>query len=92
MCCVFDDIIGWTAFCVTGTCIPWSGYTVEVNTRLTKPVPVGSLLQLSCTVTKVDRRKVYLHASLTKYRANDEDGYMYASADGLVILNKVHVE
>jgi hypothetical protein len=34
MCSVFDDIIGWTAFSVTGVCIPWSGYTVEVNTRL----------------------------------------------------------
>jgi len=93
MCSVFDDIIGWTAFCVTGVCIPWSGYTVEVNTRLMKPVPLGSLLELSCTVTKVERRKVYLHATLMKHRAlhmNEDHGFLYASADGLVILNKEH--
>jgi hypothetical protein len=95
MCSVFDDIIGWTAFCVTGVCIPWSGFTVEVNTRLMKPVPLGSLLELSCTVTKMERRKVYLHAKLTKHKishTNEEHGFLYASADGLVILNKEHAD
>ena len=93
MCSVFDDIIGWTAFSVTGVCIPWSGYTVEVNTRLMKPVPLGSLLELSCSVTKIDRRKVYLHAILTKHRtSHTENGFVYASADGLVILNKEYAK
>lgn len=92
MCSVFDDVIGWTAFCVSGKCVPWSGYTVEVNTRLMKPVPLGAWLEISCTVTKVDRRKVYLHATLANHKASNDGGSIYASADGLVILNKVHLE
>ena len=94
MCSSFDDIIGWTAFCVTGTCIPWSGYTVEVNSRLKKSVPLGSLLELECVVTKIERRKVYLHATLRKHVAlyNDEEEVVYADADGLFILNKVHAQ
>jgi hypothetical protein len=26
-----DDAIGWMGFCVSGSCRPWSGYTVQVG-------------------------------------------------------------
>ena len=40
-CALMDDAIGWMGFCVSGEVKPWSGYTVQVNTALKKPVPVA---------------------------------------------------
>ena len=46
MCSIMDDAIGWIAFCVTGECKPWTGFTVQINTSLKKPVRVGQILLL----------------------------------------------
>ena len=59
-----DDIIGWTGFCVTGICIPWSGFTVQVNTSLCKPIRAGQVLKLAGTIEKVEWRKVSTQATL----------------------------
>jgi acyl-coenzyme A thioesterase PaaI-like protein len=65
MTAVMDDIIGWTAFCVTGQCIPWSGYTVQINVTLKHPVQIGSYLILRGTIVNWDgKRKVWVEATL----------------------------
>jgi hypothetical protein len=65
MTAVMDDIIGWTAFCVTGQCIPWSGFTVQVNVTLKHPVQIGSYLILRGTIASWDgRRKVWVKSTL----------------------------
>lgn len=89
MCSIMDDVIGWCGFLKTGKCIPWSGYTVQFNTSLKKPIPVNSILKISAEIIKVDRRKVYIEALLTDPTgANDNDEVIHAKGDGLVILNK----
>lgn len=91
MCSVFDDIIGWTGFCATGECIPWSGYTVQVNTKLCKPIQVHSILKVVCFIEKIDRRKVWVRAFLydPNISRNSADGeILHAEGEGLVILNK----
>lgn len=45
-------------FCHTGTVLPWSGFTVQVNTSLKRPIETGSVLMLRATVDKVEGRKV----------------------------------
>ena len=93
-----DDIIGWTGFCATGTCIPWSGFTVQVNTKLCKPVNVGAILKITCSVEKMERRKVWLRAYLTDPSydgGNDPSGKdlsIHAIGEGMVILNKEVME
>ncbi len=94
MCSVMDDIIGWTAFCVTGRCLAWTGYTVQVNTSLMKPIRVGQILKLCCTIEKVERRKVFLKAKLvapdtsTDEDQNNDQDIVHATGEGLVILNR----
>jgi acyl-coenzyme A thioesterase PaaI-like protein len=97
MCAVMDDIIGWCAFCVTGTVVPWSGYTVQVNTSLRAPVKVNSTLQLTATIDKVQGRKVHVTATLVdpnsgKSQAEQDDDdtavVVHAACEGLVILNR----
>lgn len=91
MTAVMDDVIGWAGFCVAASddgggavCLPWSGFTVQIDTALRKPVPVGSRLELRA---KLDRRegprKVYFNASLT-----NEDGAAHCEAKGLFLLSK----
>ena len=65
-CAIMDDIIGWTAFCcnTTNGCIPWSGYTVQINTKLCQPIPIDSYLYIQGTITNIIRRKVYVTAVL----------------------------
>jgi acyl-coenzyme A thioesterase PaaI-like protein len=84
MCSLLDDAIGWVAFCVTGSCRPWSGFTVQVNTSLCKPIPVDSVLLVQATISKVERRKVYVEAQIY----HPVDNAVYAKGDGLVILNR----
>jgi len=94
MCAIMDDVLGWTAFCVTGKCIPWSGYTVQVNTKLTKPVPVDSFLKVVCNVTKVERRKVFMTAQLvlpTTDNCNDNDNHNDDKDDNDPSTMKEHV-
>eukprot|EP00931_Biecheleriopsis_adriatica_P106511 TRINITY_DN80949_c0_g1_i1.p1 TRINITY_DN80949_c0_g1~~TRINITY_DN80949_c0_g1_i1.p1 ORF type:complete len:237 (-),score=49.53 TRINITY_DN80949_c0_g1_i1:107-817(-) len=75
-----DDVLGHVAFLAAGMG-PWSGATVQVNVKLKKPVRIGQTLLLEGRVTKQDRRKVFVEATLL-----DEQGHVYASMDGLSIV------
>lgn len=83
---VMDDIIGWCAMFVTGTCHPWSGFTVQVNTSLRRPIPVGKFLLARATITKVERRKVFIEAVLMDPENGND--IVHAEGDGLVVMNK----
>lgn len=82
-----DDVIGWTAFHVTGECKPWSGFTAQVNVSLKRPIPVGSYLKIVGVVTKTERRKVWIESRLVGGGEHDAD-LVYCTAEGLVILKK----
>ena len=90
MCSIMDDAIGWIGFCVTGECKPWSGFTVQINTSLMKPVKVGQILLLRLKIDKVERRKVFASAELVDPDGNSDDGQecIHARGDGLVIVNR----
>jgi acyl-coenzyme A thioesterase PaaI-like protein len=97
-CSIMDDVIGWTAFCVTGEVVPWSGYTVQINTQLHRPIPVHSYLYVAGTITSVVRRKVYITAQLyqnvfseTTAASSSNQQHVrviYATCEGIVVLNK----
>lgn len=90
MCTVMDDVIGWVGFCVSGTCKPWSGFTVQVNTSLTAPVKVGSWLRVEGEIYAVERRKVRIRASL-KAPADEALGTVecvHCTAEGLFVIKK----
>ena len=53
-------------------CIPWSGYTVQVNTKLCRPIPIAAQLYIQGTITNIVRRKVYVTAVLY----NDDDPFL----------------
>lgn len=74
-----DDVLGHICFLVAGQG-PWSGATVQVNCKLTKPVRVGQTLLVEARVVRQEKRKVYTEASLS-----DEAGEVYATMDGLSI-------
>lgn len=85
---VFDDIIGWTGFCCTGKIIEWSGFTVQVNTKLKYPIKVDSVLKITCTVTRIEKnRKVFMTAKLFDPDV-DEGERIHGECEGLVILNR----
>ena len=89
MCSVMDDIIGWTGFCASGKCIPWSGYTVQVNCSLLKPIHVGKILRLDCVIDRVERRKVYVSAVLHDPEStSDNDSCIHAKGEGMVVVNR----
>lgn len=88
MCAVMDDVIGWTGFCVSGTCVPWCGFTVQVNTSLQAPVTVGSWLRVEGTITKVERRKVSVKASLVSPGAEGTPEVVHCTAEGLFVIKK----
>ena len=83
MCSLMDDVVGWTGFCATGVCEPWSGFTVQINTSLKKPVEVGSWLRLEGEITAIDGRKVSVKARLLRV-----DCAIHCEAEGLVVLKK----
>ena len=85
MCSVMDDVIGWVAFCVTGEYRPWSGFTVQINTNLQKPIPVYSVLMIVGQVTRMERRKVFVEARLID---PSNDNAQHARAEGIVVLNR----
>jgi acyl-coenzyme A thioesterase PaaI-like protein len=81
MCAVMDDVIGWTGFCESGECHPWSGYTVQVDTSLKKPIAIGSFLKVEGWIERREgRRKVHIKARLT-----DEHGTEHAVGSGLFL-------
>ena len=81
MCSLMDDVIGWTGFCATGVCKPWSGFTVQINTALKKPVDVGAWLRLEGEIVKIEGRKVSVRARLL-------GADVHCEAEGLVVLKK----
>lgn len=87
MCSVFDDVVGWCAFLTTGECKPWSGFTVQINTSLKRPIATGSVLLVKAKITRIERRKVYVEAILVEPSLDGED-VIHAKGDGLVVLNK----
>ena len=87
MCTVMDDVLGWTGFCATGRCVPWCGFTVQVNTKLQAPVKVGSWLRVEGRVTSVDGRKVRVAAKLVSPAA-DGGEVVHCEAEGLCIMKK----
>jgi len=96
---IMDDAIGWIGFCVTGECRPWTGFTVQVNTSLKKPVQVGKILMIRAVIDKVERRKVFAKVELVDpgvcvVHDNDDHDHddgreevLYATGEGLVIVN-----
>ena len=82
MCSLMDDVIGWTGFCATGACEPWSGFTVQINTALKRPVEVGSWLRLEGEIVKIEGRKVSVKARLLL------GADVHCEAEGLVVLKK----
>ena len=85
MCALMDDVIGWCGFLTTGKCIPWCGYTAQINTSLKKPIRVESFLQITATIVKRERRKVYIEAVLED---PGNDGCVHATGTGLFLLKR----
>jgi acyl-coenzyme A thioesterase PaaI-like protein len=84
-CALMDDAMGWMGFCVTGDVKPWSGYTVQVNTALKKPVPVDSVLKMEAWVHRREgARKYWISAKLSD--PADEE-CVYAEGEGLFLMN-----
>lgn len=64
-----NDIIkvfsGWMGFCESGKCIPWSGYTVQVDTSLKKAISINSTLKLEAWIEKREgKKKIYVKCKL----------------------------
>mmetsp|Transcript_18790 Transcript_18790/g.33144 ORF Transcript_18790/g.33144 Transcript_18790/m.33144 type:complete len:226 (+) Transcript_18790:68-745(+) len=85
MCSLLDDVIGWVAFLVTGECRPWTGFTVQINSSLKRPIPVDSILLVKARITKIERRKVSVEASIVDPK---EDDACHAVGTGLVVMNR----
>jgi len=84
---VMDDIIGWTGFLVTGECLPWSGFTAQVNVSLMRPIAVGSYLKVVGKIVKWEGRKVWIHSELLSGENNEREE-IHCTAEGLVVLKK----
>ena len=82
---VMDDVIGWTAFHVSGECVPWSGFTAQVNVSLKRPIQVGSYLKVVGKVVRWEGRKVWIHSELV---AGETEEVVHCTAEGLVILKR----
>lgn len=87
MCSIMDDVIGWVGFLVTGECCPWSGFTVQVNSKLQRPVHVDSILLVQAKITNIERRKISIEA-IIKDPADENDNCVHATASGLVVVNR----
>eukprot|EP00579_Thalassiosira_antarctica_P002091 CAMPEP_0201873298 /NCGR_PEP_ID=MMETSP0902-20130614/5845_1 /ASSEMBLY_ACC=CAM_ASM_000551 /TAXON_ID=420261 /ORGANISM="Thalassiosira antarctica, Strain CCMP982" /LENGTH=251 /DNA_ID=CAMNT_0048399861 /DNA_START=93 /DNA_END=848 /DNA_ORIENTATION=- len=85
---VMDDVIGWTAFHVTGACVPWSGFTAQVNVSLKRPIAVGSYLKVIGKIIKWEGRKVSIHAQLLVGEDNEGVDIVHCTAEGLVVLKR----
>jgi len=95
-----DDAVGWCAFCASGLVKPWSGFTVQINASLRKPVPIGSVLLVRAEIVNVERRKVSVRVKivdpLPSYSSSDPSSktttttteMVHAEGEGLVVLNR----
>ena len=96
MCAIFDDVIGWCGFIATGKCLPWSGFTAQINTSLKRPVKVGSVLLIRAKIKKRQGRKVWIDCALVDPSPATVDGVVvdsgeevvHACGDGLFIMKK----
>lgn len=91
MCALMDDVIGWCGFLTTGKCLPWSGYTAQIDTSLKRPIPVGKHLQIRAEIVKRINRKVYIKAILIDPDisvSNKGNENVHATASGLFLLKK----
>lgn len=88
MTAVMDDVIGWTAFHVTGECVPWSGFTAQVNVTLKRPIEVGSYLKVVGKVARWEGRKVWIHSELIAGETEEGEEVVHCAAEGLVILKR----
>ncbi|KAL7482063.1 hypothetical protein ACHAW6_007744 [Cyclotella cf. meneghiniana] len=86
---VMDDIVGWTAFHVTGSCLAWSGFTAQINVSLKQPIAVGTCLKIVGKVVGWEGRKVWVDASLLDVQEDDNES-IHCTAEGLVILKRGH--
>lgn len=78
-----DDVVGWLGFCSSGEMRPWGGYTVQIDTTLKRPVPVGSLLRVEAVITKREGpRKVFINAKLVNPHTNE----IHCECNGLFLL------
>lgn len=75
---LLDDFCGHCAFLASKS--PWSGATVQVNCKMSKPVRIGQILLITGGVPKRQGRKVHIAAKLV-----DEAGVVYAELDGISI-------
>ena len=50
MCAVMDDAVGWLGFCESGRCVPWSGFTVQIDTSLKKAIAIGYVRRMCVCV------------------------------------------
>jgi hypothetical protein len=92
-----DDAIGWCGFSSSKRdpsntkqfiISPWNGYTVQVNTALSKSVAVGSLLKLEAKMIKKEgQRKHWIEAKLV----DPITGELYSKGEGLFLLNNEEV-
>ena len=87
MCSIMDDVIGWVGFLVTGECRPWSGFTVQVNSKLQRPIHVDSILLVQAKITNIERRKVSIEATISDPK-HEDDNCVHATASGLVVVNR----
>ena len=84
LCALMDDCVGWLGFCASGKCEPWSGYTVQIDTTLKKPIPVGALLKVEGVIESVERRKVWIKVNVT----DETSGCVHGTCRGLFLLSK----
>lgn len=83
LCALMDDCVGWLGFCVSGKCEPWSGYTVQIDTSLKKPIPVGAILKIEGEIESVERRKVWIRVNVT----DEATGCVHGVCRGLFLTS-----
>ena len=85
MTALMDDVVGWTGFCATGVCIPWSGFTAQINCKLCAPIEVGAELIIEGEIDRREGRKCFIVARLVSDTA---DEVVHATCEGLFIMSK----
>ena len=90
MCAIMDDAIGWMGFSESGTVLPWSGFTAQINTSLRKPLPVCQFAYVEASVERQEgSRKLWINARLSSPALDrpDCEEILYCEATGLFLKN-----